>query len=158
MPGPTRNSFTILRGGEGNDDSPPVDEVVGDTGVVAAVSTITNPGMLSMINGTRAQRKSDIRGVQMTAFASKLWSKKKFVHSKEELDFKPDDRNSLCVHCLTHLMYDVHSNRVFWDEYKHLIVQTFNHKRTSVAYGMKKEWLSKLLLELCHCMLLISIG
>ena len=122
---------------------------MGQVGNFATVSTLTSQVVVGVVvvapavGGTKAERNADTRGIQVAHFAKKLWSKKKFILSERELDFLPNDPKSICVHCLTSLSFDVVSNRVFWEEYKHVVVMKFNERRSNVGYTMRNEWMSK---------------
>ena len=128
----------------GANQEPPLAEVTGEVDAMpTTISTMTVHGIIASLGGTKEQRKTDMRGVQVATFAGRIWAKKKFIHSEKDLDFTPNDQKSLCYHCLTSLGYDIHLNRVFWEEYKHIIVHKFNEKRSNVSFAMRVEWTSE---------------
>ena len=65
----------------------------------------------------------------------------------------PNDLKLISIHCLTNLSFDVMSNRVFWEEYKHVIVLKFNERQSNVGYTMRNEWMSKCVWCVKRCVL-----
>jgi hypothetical protein len=97
-------------------------------------------------------RSRDCQGMGVAVFAKRLFAKTKFVLSDKELEFSVDNKTSICYQCLQALnMPHEKTSKGFWEEYKHVVTAELSSKRSNVAYAMRKDWMSKFIVEYYYC-------